>query len=676
MKIPFRLKVFSPLIFLFAVLLAFTPRTAKWSYEYRKGSVWQYETCRARLDFPILKTEAQKAEEAVRNSSVRTPYFKLSDEVGAENMARASELDYLSHPELEPAVVSTLRSIYSKGVIADAGLPELENHDIIYVQKGKRAQKVPATEVYGHTAARAALLAKVAEEFPEVRVDSILRAAGAYDLVAPNLVFDEQLTSLVGSQADNTVSETVGFVRAGDVIISKGDIVTEELVQVLDSYKAEYEHSVLSGVKNWHAWLANVLICLAILVCFYFAIHFSNPLVFKDYNRYLYILTLFALMAALEMACIRFWPRWLLLVPFPVFALYLKAFFRTRVIYPVYIVSLLPLLLYATNGPALFLMYVASGTVTLYVFNNFSRGVKQFVLALVTFAISALVYFACDLAGLVTMNFPKDIIFLFIAAFLQIAAYPFIYLMERIFNLVSTSRLDELAENSNELLRELEKKAPGTFQHSLQVSALAQSIARAIGADESLVKVGALYHDIGKMNNPLCFVENESLITSEDIKYHAELTPVQSAQDIIRHVPDGMELAKEHHLPTVVSDFILTHHGTSCVSYFYDKFLKEGGDPAQKEADFCYQGRKPQTKEQVILMICDVLEAASRTLKDYSPEAISNLVDRLIQDRIDDGQLEESDITVKELATAKQVVKTYIAQIHHERIKYPTRRKK
>ena len=522
MKFSFRLKVFSPLIVLLAVLIAFAPRTAKWSYEYRKGSVWQYETCRARLDFPILKTEAQKAEEALRNSSVSTPYFKLSERVAAENVAKASGLDYSQYPELGHAVVSSLRSIYSKGVVSEAGQQMLENSEIIYVQRDKRAQKVPSSEVYGISAARAALLSAVSASFPEVGVDSVLSACGAYDLLAPNLIFDEQLTSLVGSQADKSVSETAGFVRAGDVIINKGDIVTEELVQVLDSYKKEYESSVLSGGSTWQIWLANILLSLVIIVCFYFAIHFSNPLVFKDYNRYLYILTLFALMAALQMVFIRFWPRWLLLVPFPVFALYLKAFFRTRVIYPVYIVSLLPLLMFAPNAQALFLMYVASGTVTLYVFNNFSRGVKQFFLAIVTFAVSALVYFACSLSGLVSMNFPRDLIFLFIAAFLQVAAYPIIYLMERIFNLVSTSRLDELAENSNELLRELEKKAPGTFQHSLQVSALAQSIARAIGADESLLKVGALYHDIGKMINPLCFVENESLITSDEAKYHSE----------------------------------------------------------------------------------------------------------------------------------------------------------
>ncbi len=674
MKISFRLKVLLPLLFIFAVLLVFTPRTAKWAYEYKKGSVWQYETCRARLDFPILKTEAQMAEEALQRSSSKVPYFKLAEEEAERCVAQVSALDYQAFPQLGPATVSALKAVYEKGVVSDASLPALASADLIYIQKGKRALKVPSTEVYGLSSARSALLSRVEESFPELSVDSLFRAIGLYDLVAPNLVFDEQLTSLVASQADNTVSETLGFVSAGDIIISEGDIVTEELAQVLDSYKAEYEKSVRFGLSSWQFWLANVLIWIAVMVCLYFAIHFSNPLVFKDYNRYLYILTVFALMVVVELCFIRFWPRWLLFVPLPVFALYLKAFFKTRVIYPVYIVALIPLLLFATNGPALFLMYVASGTVTLYVFNYFSRGVKQFILALITFAMSAAVYTACSLTGLVSLSFPRDFIMLFVAAFLQIAAYPIIYLMERIFNLVSTSRLEELAENSNDLLRQLEQKAPGTFQHSLQVSALAQSIARAIGADESLVKVGALYHDIGKMNNPLCFVENESLITSDEAKYHSGLSALQSAQDIIKHVTEGMELAKEHHLPVVVSDFILTHHGTGCVSYFYDKFLREGGDPSQR-SEFCYPGRKPQTKEQVILMICDVLEAASRTLKDYSPEAISHLVDRLIQDKIDDGQLDESDITVRELYTAKQVIATYIAQIHHERIKYPKRRK-
>lgn len=184
-----------------------------------------------------------------------------------------------------------------------------------------------------------------------------------------------------------------------------------------------------------------------------------------------------------------------------------------------------------------------------------------------------------------------------------------------------------------------------------------------------------MYHDVGKLKNPQCFVENESLVGNADSRYHADLTPLQSAQDIIKHVSDGMELAQAHNLPSVVSDFILTHHGTTCVSYFYDKYLKEGGDPSHK-IDFCYQGPVPQTREQVILMLADTLEAASRSLKDYSSESVSDLVERLVSYKIEDAQLEQADITIRELTTVKTVMKTYLAQIYHERIKYPKRKNK
>ena len=237
---------------------------------------------------------------------------------------------------------------------------------------------------------------------------------------------------------------------------------------------------------------------------------------------------------------------------------------------------------------------------------------------------------------------------------------------------MSSTRLQELSDTSNELLRQLEQKAPGTFQHSLQVMNLASAAARAINADEILIKAGALYHDIGKIKNPLCFVENESL-TSTDAKYHSDITPLQSAQDIIKHVTDGVELAQAHKLPSVITDFIRTHHGTTCVSFFYDKYLKEGGDPELKK-EFLYPGPTPTTKEQVILMLSDSIEAASRTLRDYSQESISALVDRIFAYKIEDGQLEQADITLKEIDTIKIVMQTYLGQMYHERIKYPKRK--
>jgi putative nucleotidyltransferase with HDIG domain len=249
-----------------------------------------------------------------------------------------------------------------------------------------------------------------------------------------------------------------------------------------------------------------------------------------------------------------------------------------------------------------------------------------------------------------------------------VALYPLIYLFEKMFNLVSTTRLVELADTNNSLLRELSLRAPGTFQHCLQVMNMADAAARSVDANVPLVRAGALYHDIGKMKNPLCFIENEAPATAN--RYHDGLSAKESARAIIRHVDDGLEIAAKSGLPSVISDFIKTHHGTSSTGYFYTAYLNAGGDPTDV-SDFFYHGEKPSTKEQVILMLCDSIEAASRSLKDYSEESFSNLVDNIVSGKMKAGQLENSDISVKELGTVKDVLKKYLAQLYHERIEYP-----
>ena len=543
---------------------------------------------------------------------------------------------------------------------------------MIYVQKGKRAEKVPVSEVYLLPQARIALLHGVSTDCPEVNVDSIIRSKSIYDLLAVNLVYDEQITALVHSQTQSMVSTTSGFVNAGTIIVNNGELITAEVAQMLDSYKAEYEQSYGYDKPLAAIWLGNALLVLGILICLYFAIYFSNAMIFKDYNRYLYVVVVFTLIASVELILIKFAPQWIFIFPFSVAALYLQAFFRTRVIYPVYIATLLPLLLFAENGAAVFMMYLVSGVITLYVFKHFSKGAKQFIAASINFVCTAVLFSAFVITGVINVDYLPTLGLICIGSILQVALHPFVYLLERSFNLVSSTRLQELSDTSNELLRQLEQKAPGTFQHSLQVMNLASAAARAINADEILIKAGALYHDIGKIKNPLCFVENESL-TSTDAKYHADITPLQSAQDIIKHVTDGVELAQAHKLPSVITDFIRTHHGTTCVSFFYDKYLKEGGDPELKK-EFLYPGPTPTTKEQVILMLSDSIEAASRTLRDYSQESISALVDRIFAYKIEDGQLEQADITLKEIDTIKIVMQTYLGQMYHERIKYPKRK--
>ena len=668
MKSSFRWKAVIPLVVSFAVLMVLVPRTAKWGYDYSKGQAWRYETLVAQFDFPLLKTTEQIAKEKADLSSTVIPYYKMSTEVVGESFRKIEGMSFADVPGLKSSLVRHLSDIYNKGII-----PEIQdNVELIYVQKGKRAEKVPVSEVYLLPQARIALLHGVSTDCPEVNVDSIIRSKSIYDLVAVNLVYDEQITALVHSQTQSMVSTTSGFVNAGTIIVNNGELITAEVAQMLDSYKAEYEQSYGYDKPLAAIWLGNALLVLGILICLYFAIYFSNAMIFKDYNRYLYVVVVFTLIASVELILIKFAPQWIFIFPFSVAALYLQAFFRTRVIYPVYIATLLPLLLFAENGAAVFMMYLVSGVITLYVFKHFSKGAKQFIAASINFVCTAVLFSAFVITGVINVDYLPTLGLICIGSILQVALHPFVYLLERSFNLVSSTRLQELSDTSNELLRQLEQKAPGTFQHSLQVMNLASAAARAINADEILIKAGALYHDIGKIKNPLCFVENESL-TSTDAKYHADITPLQSAQDIIKHVTDGVELAQAHKLPSVITDFIRTHHGTTCVSFFYDKYLKEGGDPELKK-EFLYPGPTPTTKEQVILMLSDSIEAASRTLRDYSQESISALVDRIFAYKIEDGQLEQADITLKEIDSIKIVMQTYLGQMYHERIKYPKRK--
>lgn len=668
MKSSFRWKAVIPLVVSFAVLMVLVPRTAKWGYDYSKGQAWRYETLVAQFDFPLLKTTEQIAKEKADLSSTVIPYYKMSTEVVGESFRKIEGMSFADVPGLKSSLVRHLSDIYNKGII-----PEIQdNVELIYVQKGKRAEKVPVSEVYLLPQARIALLHEVSTDCPEVNVDSVIRSKSIYDLLAVNLVYDEQITALVHSQTQSMVSTTSGFVNAGTIIVNNGELITAEVAQMLDSYKAEYEQSYGYDKPLAAIWLGNALLVLGILICLYFAIYFSNAMIFKDYNRYLYVVVVFTLIASVELILIKFAPQWIFIFPFSVAALYLQAFFRTRVIYPVYIATLLPLLLFAENGAAVFMMYLVSGVITLYVFKHFSKGAKQFIAASINFVCTAVLFSAFVITGVINVDYLPTLGLICIGSILQVALHPFVYLLERSFNLVSSTRLQELSDTSNELLRQLEQKAPGTFQHSLQVMNLASAAARAINADEILIKAGALYHDIGKIKNPLCFVENESL-TSTDAKYHADITPLQSAQDIIKHVTDGVELAQAHKLPSVITDFIRTHHGTTCVSFFYDKYLKEGGDPELKK-EFLYPGPTPTTKEQVILMLSDSIEAASRTLRDYSQESISALVDRIFAYKIEDGQLEQADITLKEIDTIKIVMQTYLGQMYHERIKYPKRK--
>ena len=542
----------------------------------------------------------------------------------------------------------------------------------MYIQKDKRAGKKPVSEVFKESEAKNRLLSDIAAKYPRINADSVLRSAGIYDFIVPNLEYDPKTTELVRSESSNQVSTTQGFVSAGQLIVSEGEIVTAEIAQMLDSYKVEYENSMGYGGPRILFWLGNAFIAFALVLLFFLMIYFLNRRLFMDHRKFWYLIFIFIIASVLALIINKFAPRCLYMVPFTLTALYLEAFFKNKVIFPICCVSFLPLLVFAENGVVLFVMFLLASIVAVFTFRFFNQGWQQFIMSGIVFVSILVTYFGFRMIDMVNDDPYMAVLYMFIGSMLIVAGYPLIYLFERMFNLVSSSRLRELCDTNNKLLRELEHKAPGTFQHSLQVMNMCDAAARAIDANVLLVRAGALYHDIGKMKNPLCFIENESM-SPKGVHYHEHLSPKESARAIIKHVSDGLELAAENRLPDVIQDFILTHHGTSNTSYFYNKYLNEGGDP-NDVSDFFYKGRKPQTKEQIILMICDTLEAASRTLKDNSAATFSVFVENIVASKMKIGQFDQADISIKDLNTVKETLKAYLSQIYHERVVYPQRK--
>ena len=668
-RFPRGYKVYLPLVLLFALLVFVMPRSPKFNYDYRKGALWMYEDFVSQFDFPLLKSEEQYKAELQKAGSSIVPVYRQDQSVLEAAYSQLSLSDMGEYNDLKPAVNASLGRIYSKGVLPRNAA--VEPAGFMYVQKDVRASKIPFSEVYTTESAASVLRQSLPSEMPESVADSLFNAVLA-GLVNADLVFDRQLTDLIHEENVALVSPTMGVIKAGQTLVSQGELITEEVEQILDSYKAEYEANVGYTGSPVLQWAGNSLVALFLVVLLFFAIYFCNYHIFEKYNKYLYILLVFALSAVASFVVAQTEPRYFYMVPYTLIALYLLAFFSRRLVFTVYFISLLPMLISAPEGIELFFIYLCGGVVVIYVFDYFNRGWLQFVSALITFAVMALVWMSFRLAdGVDTFTTFRPLGHLSLAALLAVAGYPLIYLFEKMFMLVSSSKLVELSDTSRPLLRMLADKAPGTFQHSLQVMNLSDAVARSIDANIPLIRAAALYHDIGKIANPQCFTENET----PGVRYHEGLTPKESAQEIIRHVSDGLALADKYGVPGVLKDFIRSHHGTTCTAYFLTQYLNAGGDPAETE-EFYYNGVKPVTREQVILMLCDAVEAASRSLKDYSEQSISALVDKIVDGKADDGQLSDSDISLREVNRIKEVMKSYLKQMYHSRVSYPKREAK
>lgn len=666
-------RVYWSLAALCVLLLVMMPRRGKFDYKYQRGLPWPYETLVAQFDFPILKTDEQIQSERDAAGDRVIPYYRYSEAAAQTVINGVRALDLGQYSYLMGSILNSLNSSYDKGVTAEwetySRYFKPSGDDILFVHRDKRATRRPATDVYTISGVKSKLLKDVGSEAKGANLDSLFSSCGLYDLLAPDLIYDNETTQLIHAESADYISPTEGFVSSGQTIVSKGELVTAEVQQMLDSYKAEYENVVGYSGPRVLLFASNLGFALALTMLFFFAVLFAAPDEFSRFNHWLYICTVFMVAVTSIFLFNKNNPELLYLVPFTVTALFLLPFFYAKLVLPVYAASLVPLLIFTPNGTELYTMFLVAGAGTMYFFHIFRHGWKQFVNATITFVILALVFTSFRLAGGNYATFSR-IVYLLVGSVMSVAAYPIVYIFEKAFGLLSQSRLKDLCDtNNNKLLVEMAQNAPGTFQHSVSVMNMAGTVANAIGADVALVRAGALYHDIGKMNNPQCFIENETM----GDHYHDGLTPQESAKDIIRHVDDGMALAEKYNLPDVLREFIETHHGTSTTGYFYNKYVNAGGDPENKD-DFTYHGKKPWTREQTILMVCDSVEAASRTLKDNKPETFNAFVDRIVSGKIESGQLSDSSLSVKDLGIMKNVLKSYLAQVYHGRVAYPKRK--
>ena len=666
--------VYVSLALAFLVMVFFFPKEGKFKYEYHKGRPWVYETLIAPIDFPILKTEAELYAERDEAASKVIPYYICDEKVAPAQQEALAHLQirYSIPHEYEKEISAALAHVYEKGIIPDNSENATSRTSYVMVQRNKRANEELVQSLFTVSSALQYIKNDLDINMPSYNADSLVKAYGIDDLVQPNLIFSQQNTDLLHKEAVNYISPTKGMVYAGQLIVTEGETITAEIEQLLNSYKAEYEISYGYTGKIWQLRLAHMIFAVVVLLLVYITIYFVNFNILRESNRFNFILLVVLMSFLITVFARRFPPHFMYMVPYAVFALYMEAFFRNRLVFPIYMILLLPLLMISENGVELFLLNVVSGGLALVSFSFLYKGWLQFLNSLIIFVGMFVIHVAFRLLGGGTLAAGDYTVLsmIFANAFFVVAAYPLVFLLEKIFSLVSVATLKDLSDTNNRLLQELARKAPGTFQHSLQVANLAERAVLAIRGNSRLVKVGAMYHDIGKINNPQCFIENQA----PGVEYHKGLSPQESAKEIIRHVADGVEIAKKHNLPQVVINFISSHHGRSQTAYFYTQYCNNGGDPANTE-DFTYQGTLPTAKEQVVVMMADAVEAASRTLKDYSAESISKLVDSITSQRISDSQLAMADISIKEINVVKAVFKKHLQEIYHARIAYPPKKK-
>ncbi len=654
-------------------IVFFFPKGGKFKYEYQKGKPWQFENLYAPFDFSIHKTADELLKEKQQIRDYQTLYFRYDEQVSKnvyesfdakfDSQWKESKLRNAQKNTLKNTAEAILDTIYKNGIL-DATATSIKGNSVFLVLNNE-ARQVPITDFYKISEVDK-LIESILSERRLLTFNDDFKAL-FFELVAPNVTLAKELTQKTLDDALSKISYTRGTVDEGKLIIAKGEVVELDNLKLLDSLKSEYESELWTDTNYYFILVGyTVLVALVLLMLFLFLKKYRRD-VYDNNTKVTFIFFNVLLLVFVTTLVIKYNEALVFVVPLCILPLVLKTFFDARLGLFVHVLTVLILGFVVPNSFEYIFLQIITGIVTILTVSELYKRANLFVSVgqiTLIYVVAYLSFHTIHEGNLNNIQWFTLGLFL-LNGMITLFVQPLIYIYEKIFGLVSDVSLLELSDTNSKLLKELSNKAPGTFNHSLQVANLAEAAANGIGANAMLVRVGALYHDIGKMENPTYFIENQ--ITN--VNPHDEISAKESARIILNHVIKGIELARKNNLPDRVVDFIRSHHGTSLVYYFYKKEQELDGNV--DEADFRYAGPLPFSKETAILMMADSVEAASKSLKNPTFLIIDDFVEKIITGQMQSNQFVNADITFKEIESIKKIFKLKLTNIYHLRVEYP-----
>jgi putative nucleotidyltransferase with HDIG domain len=668
-------KVFVPLVFVIAILFItyIFPRQSNFKYTFSEGRPWQYGLLTAPFDFPIYKPAAQLKAEQDSILEFYEPYFEVNEDIVLSSIAnfdadvnletRLSELS----PEYKLYIRKKLTEVYEKGIMRSDDYDRIKKSKsgALRLRKGNIAESRDIESFYTIRSA----YEKVLTDAPEGIYDTVLKSANINDYIRENIIYDEAFSEKARLEFIQQVDISRGMVQQGQRIIDQGEIVDTRTFNILYSLKQVYEERVGGAFKGTWKLIGQFVLILFMFASFYMYLLYFRPTEYRNRMHVMFMLVLIVLFVALTALTIHFDLFNVYIIPYTIVTILIRTFIDSRT---ALFASLITIILSALMVQLPFdfiVLQLSAAMVSIFMLKELSERsqlIKSsfFILFTYSFVYLGLVMYQ---EGNVTQTDWVMFIYFLINFILIMFSYSLIYLVEKSFGFISGVTLVELSNINKPLLKDLSEKTPGTFQHSLQVSNLAMAAAIKLGANASLIRTGALYHDIGKMVNPAFFTENQA----PGMNPHAGLPFEESARIIINHVKDGVKIAQKYNIPQQIIDFIETHHGTSMPKYFYNSWRNANPGKEVNELNFRYPGPNPFTKEGAIMMMADSVEAASRSLPLYNEETIRELVDKIIDSQLNEGYFKSAPITFRDIQTVKNVFVDKLMTIYHTRIAYP-----